>query len=68
MPPSVSGFDTVHMLQCHYNHVALLKPCNSTFMQATCLLPMSLLVPSRTVHFHVHAVPAYQHQRQLNDT
>ena len=32
-----------HMLQCHDNHVSLLRPCNNTFMQAIAFNPCHCL-------------------------
>ena len=54
-------FDTMHMLQCHCNHVSLLRPCNNTFMQA---IAFNLC---HCFAFHVYAVLVYHHERQFND-
>ena len=61
-------FDTIAYAAMSLQSCVLTETMQQYIHASTCLQPMSLLVPSRTVHFHVYDVLAYQHQRQLNNT
>lgn len=62
-------FDTIAAYAAMSRQFCVLTEAMQQYIHASnCVQPMSLLVPSRTLHFHVYDVLACQHQRQLNNT